>query len=119
MGVIGAVMVIRQLAESSAAFDMNRTVASQHNSTSNGLTPARRRKVAQIEVHVDEIILLSLAQAESTLEDVLKSCESSPECTIIFCDEMSSVAKSLDHSFLEDLSEKITTLFQVRYQLHF
>ena len=56
-----------------------------------------------------------LAQADSMLEDVLKSCESSPECTIIFCDEMSSVAKSLDHSFLEDLSEKITTLFQVHY----
>ena len=48
MGVIGAVMVIRQLAESSAAFDMNRTVASQQNSTSIGLTPARRRKVAQL-----------------------------------------------------------------------
>ena len=47
------------------------------------------------------------------LEDVLKSCESSPECTIIFCDEMSPVVQSLDHSFLEDLSEKITTLFQV------
>ena len=47
MGVIGAVMVIRQLAESSAAFDMNRTVASQHSTTSGstGLSPARRRKV--------------------------------------------------------------------------
>lgn len=51
------------------------------------------------------------------LEDVLKSCESSPECTIIFCDEMSSVVKSLDHSFLEDLSEKITTLFQVHVSM--
>ncbi len=66
-----------------------------------------------IFIEVDEIHLPYLAQAESTLEDVLKSCESSAECTIIFCDEMSSVAKSLDHSFLEDLSEKITTLFQV------
>ena len=56
-------------------------------------------------------------QAESMLEDVLKSCESSAECTIIFCDEMSSVAKSLDHSFLEDLSEKITTMFQVRAEI--
>ena len=52
------------------------------------------------------------------LEDVLKSCESSPECTIIFCDEMSSVVKSLDHSFLEDLSEKITTWFQVHLEIH-
>lgn len=47
MGVIGSVMVMRQLALSSAAFDMNRTVASQHNSTSPaGLSPARRRKVS-------------------------------------------------------------------------
>ena len=51
-------------------------------------------------------------QAESMLEDVLKSCKSSPECTIIFCDEMSSVVGSLDAAFLTDLSEKITTLFQ-------
>ena len=46
------------------------------------------------------------------LENVLKSCESSAECMIIFCDEMSPVVKSLDHTFLEDLSEKITSLFQ-------
>ena len=43
MGVIGAVMVIRQLAESSSAFDMNRTVVSQHSTT--GLSPARKKKV--------------------------------------------------------------------------
>lgn len=49
------------------------------------------------------------------LENVLKSCESSPECTIIFCDEMSPVAKSLDRTFLEELSEKITSLFQDTY----
>ena len=48
MGVIGAVMVIRQLAESSAAFDMNRTVVSQQNVTSAGLSQARKRKVQYI-----------------------------------------------------------------------
>ena len=48
------------------------------------------------------------------LEDVLKTCESSPESTIIFCDEMSVVVKYLDPSFLEDFSERITTMFQVR-----
>ena len=49
------------------------------------------------------------------LENVLKSCENSPECTIIFCDEMASVVKSLDTSFLEGLNEKITSLFQDTY----
>ena len=46
MGVIGAVMVIRQLAESSTAFDMNRTVVSQHSTSGAGLSATRKRKAS-------------------------------------------------------------------------
>ena len=46
MGVIGAVMVIRQLAESSTAFDMNRTVVSQHSTSVSGLSTTRKKKAS-------------------------------------------------------------------------
>ena len=50
MGVIGAVMVIRQLAERSTAFDINRTVASQQSTSGCGLSATRKRKASSLSL---------------------------------------------------------------------
>ena len=50
------------------------------------------------------------------LDDVMRSCSRSPESSILFCDEMSSVVQkgTLDTAVLRHLGDEITTKFQAR-----
>ena len=53
------------------------------------------------------------------LDDVMRSCSHSPESSILFYDEMSSVVRkgTLDTAVLRHLSDEITTKFQARSAL--
>ena len=46
------------------------------------------------------------------LDEVMATCSYSGECSVLFCDEMSSVVDHLDSSLLTHLCEKVTNDFQ-------
>lgn len=46
------------------------------------------------------------------LEEAMSTCSRSQQCSILFCDEMSSVVSHLDKPILEHLCEEVTGNFQ-------
>ena len=124
MGVIGAVMVIHQMARrrDETEFTQQRTIASQEECT---LPPARRRQVGsegggrrnlgdRSSPSPFTLTRMHTLQALSMLDDVMQSCSRSPDSTILFCDEMAGVVQqgAMDRTILRHLCDEITAKFQ-------
>ena len=120
MGVIGAVMVIHQMARRRDETEFTQE-ASQEECT---LPPARRRQVGSgggeefLEIdphpHPSPSHACTPPQAISMLDDVMQSCSRSPDSMILFCDEMAGVVQqgAMDRTILRHLCDEITAKFQ-------